>query len=133
MAFDRERFMQLLQLPRYHQFLGLECVAAEEDSVKLRLPFREDFLADEAGTYVHGGVIASLIDVAGDFALVTTFGRGLPTVDLRVDYLRPALKEDLIATATVVKKGRTLSLCDIVIENDAGKKIAVGRALYSTA
>ncbi|MCC2683704.1 MAG: HotDog protein [Paenibacillaceae bacterium] len=133
MAFDRERFMQLLQLPRYHQFLGLECVAAEEDSVKLRLPFREDFLADEAGTYVHGGVIASLIDVAGDFALVTTFGRGLPTVDLRVDYLRPALKEDLFATAVVVKKGRTLSLCDIVIENDAGKKIAVGRALYSTA
>jgi uncharacterized protein (TIGR00369 family) len=130
---DRERFMQLLQLPRYHQFLGLECVAAEEDSVKLRLPFREDFLADEAGTYVHGGVIASLIDVAGDFALVTTFGRGLPTVDLRVDYMRPALKEDLIATAIVVKKGRTLSVCDIVIENDAGKKIAVGRALYSTA
>jgi uncharacterized protein (TIGR00369 family) len=133
MAFDRERFMQLLQLPHYHQFLGLECVAAEEDTVKLRLPFREDFLADEAGTYVHGGVIASLIDVAGDFALVTTFGRGLPTVDLRVDYLRPALKEDLIATAIVVKKGRSLSLCDIVIENDAGKKIAVGRALYSTA
>jgi uncharacterized protein (TIGR00369 family) len=133
MAFDRERFMQLLQLPRYHQFLGLECVAAEEDSVKLRLPFREDFLADEAGTYVHGGVIASLIDVAGDFALITSFGRGLPTVDLRVDYLRPALKEDLIATAIVVKKGRSLSLCDIVVENDAGKKIAVGRALYSTA
>lgn len=133
MTIDQERLLQLLHRPRYHQFLGLQLEAAEEGHVKLRLPFREDFLGDEEGTYVHGGVIASLIDIAGDFALITLFGRGLPTVDLRIDYLRPALKEDLFATAVIVKKGRTLGISDITVENGAGEKIAVGRGLYSTS
>ncbi len=134
MTIDRERFLQILHTPRYHQFLGLELVDAEEGYVKLKLPFRDDFLGDEAGSYIHGGVIAALIDIAGDFALITHFGRGLPTVDLRVDYLRPGQKhEDLYAVATTVKKGRTLSIADITIENSEGKKIAVGRGLYNTA
>ncbi|GIP41256.1 hypothetical protein J31TS4_45360 [Paenibacillus sp. J31TS4] len=133
MAVDRERLLQLLERPRYHQFLGLKLEKAEEGLVQIRLPFREDFLADEADSYVHGGVIAALIDVAGDFALITTHGRGLPTVDLRVDYLRPARKEDLVATATVVKNGRTLGIADIRVENPDGKTVAIGRGLYSTA
>jgi len=61
------------------------------------------------------------------------YGRGLPTVDLRIDYLRPAQKGDLFAEAAVVKGGRTLGVADITVTNGAGKKIAVGRGLYSTA
>ncbi|ALS29941.1 HotDog domain-containing protein [Paenibacillus sp. 32O-W] len=133
MAIDRAALLKLLNSPRYHQFLDLELEELGEDSIKLRLPFKEDFLGDEAGTYIHGGIIASLIDIAGDFALITSFGRGLPTIDLRIDYLRPALKEDLIASAVVVKKGRTLGISDITITNEAGQKIAIGRGLYSTA
>ncbi|MGE5703995.1 MAG: PaaI family thioesterase [Clostridia bacterium] len=132
MSVDRDRLLQLLERPRYHQFLNLSLESVEEGLIKLRLPFREEFLGDEAGSYIHGGVIAALIDIAGDFALITVHGKGLPTVDLRVDYLRAARKEDLIATATIVKNGRSLGVSDIVIENEAGQKIAVGRALYST-
>ncbi|MED4784907.1 PaaI family thioesterase [Brevibacillus choshinensis] len=132
MSVDRERFLQILQRPRYHQFLNLSLEAVEEGYVKLRLPFREELLGDEADSYIHGGVIAALIDIAGDFALITVHGKGLPTVDLRVDYLRPGRKEDLIATATIVKNGRSLGISDIVVENETGQKIAVGRALYST-
>jgi uncharacterized protein (TIGR00369 family) len=133
MATDRERLLQLLEKPRYHQFLGLQLEEAQEGYVKIRLPFSEQFLGDEADSYIHGGVIAALIDIAGDFALITTYGRGLPTVDLRVDYLRPARKEDLVATATVVKNGRTLGISDITVHNAEGKSVAIGRALYSTA
>lgn len=132
MSVDRERLLQLLQRPRYHQFLNVSLEAAEEGYVKLKLPFREELLGDEADSYIHGGVLAALIDIAGDFALITLHGKGLPTVDLRVDYLRPARKEDLFATATVVKNGRSLGIADIVLENAAGQKIAVGRGLYST-
>ena len=133
MATDNTVLLKLLNSPRYHQFLGLQLEEQGEDFVRIRLPFREEFLGDEAGTYIHGGIIASLIDIAGDFALITSFGRGLPTIDLRIDYLRPAMKEDLIASAVVIKKGRTLGISDITVTNDAGKKIAVGRGLYSTA
>jgi len=133
MSIERERLLQLLHRPRFHHFLGLQLEEAKEGYVKLRLPYRDDFLGDEGGTYIHGGVIASLIDVAGDFALITVYGRGLPTVDLRIDYLRPAQKGDLFAEAAVVKGGRTLGVADITVTNGAGKKIAVGRGLYSTA
>jgi uncharacterized protein (TIGR00369 family) len=133
MAIDRERLLQLMGKPRYHQFLGLQLEEMKEGYVKIRLPFSEQFLGDEADSYIHGGVIAALIDIAGDFALMTTHGRGLPTVDLRVDYLRPARKEDLVATATVVKDGRTLGISDITVQNAEGKSVAIGRALYSTA
>ncbi|CAH0120008.1 MULTISPECIES: PaaI family thioesterase [unclassified Paenibacillus] len=133
MSIDTERLLSILNRPRYHQFLGLELVEAKEGYIKLRLPFREQFLGDESGTYIHGGILASLIDIAGDFALITLHNRGLPTVDLRIDYLRPARKEDLYAIATVVKNGRSLGIADIAVENVEGKQIAVGRGLYSTA
>lgn len=132
MPVNHERLLQLLERPRYHQFLNLSLETVEEGHIRIRLPYREEFLGDEADSYIHGGVIAALIDIAGDFALITLHGKGLPTVDLRIDYLRPARKEDLIATATIVKNGRSLGISDIVVENEAGQKIAVGRALYST-
>src|SRR5690606_9590839 len=97
------------------------------------LPFRKEFLGDEEDSYIHGGIIASLIDIAGDFALITLCEVGLPTVDMRVDYLRAASPGDLIASATAVEKGRMLGISDITIEDDSGRKIAIGSAVYSTA
>ena len=133
MDVNREQINKLLQKPRYHRFLGLSVESIGEGEITLRLPFRQEFLGDENVSYIHGGVIASLIDVAGDFALITLLGRGLPTVDMRVDYLRAAKPEDLLATATAVKKGRSLGVSDVVVESQSGRKVAVGRALYSTA
>jgi len=43
---------------------------------------------DEAS--YHGGVIATLIDLAGHAAVAVSIGRMAPTIDLRIDYLRPA-------------------------------------------
>ncbi len=51
----------------------------------------------------HGGAIASLIDVAGDFALVLQVGGGVPTINLRIDYLRPAIG-NLLATASAAPR-----------------------------
>ncbi|MGH8240249.1 MAG: PaaI family thioesterase, partial [Steroidobacteraceae bacterium] len=46
-------------------------------------------------------MIASLVDIAGDFALIAVLGHGVPTINFRVDYLRPAVGTDLIERAQV--------------------------------
>jgi uncharacterized protein (TIGR00369 family) len=80
----------------------------------------------------HGGVIASLIDIAGDFALIAVLGYGVPTINFRVDYLRPAANSDLLAIAQVRRAGRTIGVVDIDVTDTGGKLIALGRGCYGT-
>jgi len=87
--------------------------------------------ATGSGQY-HGGVIASLIDIAGDYALIAVLGHGVPTINFRVDYLRPATNTDLIAQARVRRAGRTIGVVDIDVIDDDGRLIALGRGCYST-
>ena len=56
----------------------------------------------------------------------------MPTIDLRVDYLRPAVDTGLSATGRVVRAGRSIGLCDVVVRDDAGREIATGRCVFST-
>lgn len=131
---DRDLIEALLTGPAYHQWLGLELLDAGSGSVVIGMACRPDFGGNTDGTYVHGGLLATLADIAGDFALVTQVGIGLPTIDLRIDYLRPAALDDYLrATATVVRRGRTLGVADVVVTNGDGRELAVGRGLYSTA
>lgn len=56
----------------------------------------------------------------------------VPTIDMQVDYLRPASGKEIIAFASIVKLGRTISLVDIRLTDDEKKVVAVGRASYVT-
>ena len=80
----------------------------------------------------HGGAIAGLIDTAGDFALVLNSGGPVPTINFRVDYLRPATTRKLTATATVRRAGRTVGVVDIDVADEQGRLVAVGRGCYGT-
>lgn len=113
--------------------LGLRIVSFDADSgeVEIALPFGPAAARGAGGDQVHGGAIATLIDVAGDYALAVRLGYFVPTIDLRVDYLRPAIGT-LHAKATIVRCGRTLGVVDIAVVDNAEKTVAVGRALYST-
>ena len=80
----------------------------------------------------HGGAIAALIDTAGDFALVILLGGGVPTINLRIDYLRPATGAMLRAVASVRRAGRTVGVVDIDVTDPEGRLVAIGRGCYST-
>ena len=67
------------------------------------------------------------------YALVMLLGRPLPTVNFRVDYLRPAIDSALVLTATVRRSGRLVGVVDIDVTNEAGQLLAIGRATYATA
>ena len=58
-------------------------------------------------------------------------GKPLPTINLRVDYLRPG-KGMLTLAARVRRSGKTVGVVDVDVLNDAGELVAIGRANYST-
>ena len=100
---------------------------------RFRLPFAPEYRRSDKAPGHHGGVIATLIDVAGDFAVAIKCDTGgVPTINLAVDYLRMAGDVDLVAKARVRRAGRTIAVADIDVETDDGRLIAVGRATYST-
>lgn len=122
----------MMRMPPYHRWLGVELVRAAEGRVEVRLPYREEFLGDEAGSNVHGGIIAALADIAGCFAVISAVGHDVPTLDIRVDYLRMVRPgEELVATARTVKAGRTVGLADVEVR--AGDRlVAVARGTFVT-
>lgn len=118
----------------FHQVLGLQLHDVDEHRqwVEVQMPFVKELeRATDSGQY-HGGVIASLIDITGDFALIWALGYGVPTINFRTDYLRPALNSALVAKATIRKAGRTVGVVDIDVFDDKGRLVAVGRGCYST-
>lgn len=131
-SFD-ELAAQLSESP-FHQVLGLRLEAFDPaaQSVAIRCVFGPQVERSRGTGQYHGGVIAGLIDIAGDFALIGVLGHGVPTINIRVDYLRPALNSDLVARARVRKAGKTIGVVDIDVEQDAGRLIAVGRGCYGT-
>ena len=114
------------------RFLGLELVRAERGTVEIRLPFREEFLRQDGSDWLHGGVVSALADIVGDYAVITEVGTGVPTIDLRVDYLRPARRGDLVAVGRTLRVGRTVSVADVEIRDTTRTVIAVGRAVYAS-
>jgi uncharacterized protein (TIGR00369 family) len=117
----------------FHRLIGLELVRAEQGEVELRLAWREEFRREDGSDWYHGGIISALIDIAGDFAIASKLGRWVPTIDLRVDYLRPAREGALVALARAVKVGKTVGVADVELRNGQGAVVAVGRAAYSTS
>lgn len=114
--------------------LGLEVVAVDPEpaSITVRMPMQPHLERFPGTGQFHGGPIASLIDVVGDFAIGMMVGGGVPTINLRVDYLKPALGEALVATARVRRSGRTIAVVDIDVHDRAEALVAVGRGTYSS-
>ena len=115
--------------------LNLTVVSADPEKQRLvmRAAMRPEFERGRGSGQWHGGPIAAIIDTVGDYALVMLLGRPLPTVNFRVDYLRPAIDTALIVTATVRRSGRLVGVVDIDVANEAGQLLAIGRATYATA
>jgi len=116
----------------FMRFLGLEIMRAEKGLIEIRLPYREEFLRHDGSDWLHGGVVSALADIAGDYAVITETASGVPTIDMRVDYLRPARRGDLTAVGKTVRVGKTISVADVEIRDSMGALVAVGRACYAS-
>ncbi len=121
--FERSPFMSRMKL----EVLSME---HEASRLAIRMPLSPE-IERRAGTQqFHGGALASLIDVVGDFAVGMLIGGGVPTMNLRIDYLRPAIGPHVDATAVVRRMGKTSAVVDIDVTSPDGKLVAVGRGTY---
>ena len=116
-------------------FLGLKVVEADptNEQVTMTCSMRPEFERGAGTGQWHGGPLAAIIDTVGDYALVMALRRGLPTINFRVDYLRPAINTGLVITARVRRAGKSVGVVDVDVFDDRKILIAVGRASYSTA
>jgi uncharacterized protein (TIGR00369 family) len=130
---NQEQVQTLLDDSPYIAFMKLEVVSMDldKDEIVIRMPMRQEFERRVGTGQYHGGAIAALIDIAGDYALVMKVGGGVPTINFRVDFLRPASNTALTATAITRRLGRTVAVVDIDVHDDNGKLCAVGRGTYS--
>ncbi|MCG6205243.1 PaaI family thioesterase [Rhodopseudomonas sp. HC1] len=103
----------------------------EQQVLTMEAPFRPEFERGPGTKQWHGGPLASIIDTVGDFAIAMLVGGGIPTINFRVDYLRPAVDTKLVAKATVRRVGRTVGVADIDVFNDKGVLVAIGRGSYA--
>ena len=114
-------------------FLGVKVLGVDHDksTFSARMPLRPE-LERRAGTkQFHGGPIASFIDIVGAFAIGMMVGGGVPTINLRIDYLRPSIGDYIDATAVVRRAGRSTAVVDVEVFGPDDKLVAVGRGTYS--
>ena len=128
-----ERVQQMITRGPYHQWLGLKVLALGEDSIEISATWREVWVVNPDRRYTHGGVLAALVDLTADWALVSKMGRPAPTVDMRVDYHRAAMPGDLTAKGRIVKYGSQFSVCEAQVYDKDGQLVASGRGTYFTA
>ncbi|MDC9596944.1 thioesterase family protein [Xenorhabdus anantnagensis] len=129
----------------FNQLLGLELLRFEQDYVELQFRYQEKLVGNMVHKILHGGAIASILDVAGGLVCagnaltaietltiaeiqkrLTTLG----TIDLRVDYLRPGRGEVFTASCNIIRAGNKVSVARIELHNEKQVHIASAVGTY---
>ena len=104
--------------------LGAELTAFEPGRAELTLPVRRDHLQQHG--FVHGGAVSYLADNALTYAGGSALpGLGVVTSEYKINYLRPAVGDALIARASVLYAGKTQAVCrcDVFAVKDGNEKL----------
>ncbi len=104
--------------------LGLEVVHAARGMAIMRLPWHERLVGNADELVLHGGVVTTLLDSVCGMATMSarTPPERIVTLDLRIDYQRPATPQlDLFARAEVTKLTRTVAFLSAVAYQDDPK------------
>ncbi|MEV4313193.1 PaaI family thioesterase [Actinocrispum sp. NPDC049592] len=120
-SFDRQGLMT---------HLGARLSHVAEGSVHIELPYRPE-LTQQNG-YFHAGATSAIADSAGGYAAFTLFPEdtSVLTVEYKINLLAPALGTHLEAVGTVLKPGRTLTVCRLDVyayQDDQRKLVAAGQ------
>ena len=124
----KETLSTLVNRSPYFSLLSMEIKDLEWGTSVLEVELEEKHL--QPFGYVHGGVIASVMDAAAFWAVFPQVkdGLGLTTVEIKVNYLAPIQKGKLVAKGQCIKIGRTLALGEVFISGSEGNLLAHGTA-----
>ena len=114
----------------YAKFLGLELGEIKHGEASIHLEVRDEMKQNQG--VVHGGAVASLIDTAAAFAVLTRLelDKRVTTTDLTIHYLRPITAGRLTATARIVRGGRRLFVLSVEVTNEQQVLVATTVTSY---
>ena len=127
---DREKLLRrFMAAIKHSQVPGLELVEANSDCVMLRLPYRQELVGNPGTGVIHGGAITSLLDQVCGMAVVSAIAPEVdiaPTLDLRIDYMRPATPgQDVFAKAHVYRLTKSVAFArGVAFQGSEDKPIA---------
>src|SRR5215211_3551462 len=105
---EEERIRKAFERVPFAHLLKIELGEVKRGAATLYLEVRDELRQNNG--VAHGGVIASLVDSAAAFAILTVLepGQTTTTIDLTVHYMRPLLKGRATARARVIRAGRRI-------------------------
>ena len=105
--------------------LGATLARVDPGEVEIHLPFRSD-LSQQHG-YFHAGVVTTIADTSCGYAALSLAPPGFEvlSVEFKINLLRPASGERLVAVGQVLRPGRTLSVtrADVYVESEGESKL----------
>ena len=129
----------------FNHVLGLKIKALHADAAEGHLAMKPDLVGHYAHNRLHGGVISATLDAMGGLAAMAAIGARhmddtpalrlqrfgkLGTIDLRVDYLRPAVGESFDLRAQVLRLGSRVASTRMEFLGADGKLLATGAGAY---
>ena len=113
-------------------FMGIEVLEIRPGEATVLLRHREDFHSSLG--QVQGGVVAVVADVAGGVSLYSVLPDprefAIPTIEFKLNFLRPAGAEDLLARGRLVYRGRQVAVCQVDVSDRSGRHLATGLFTY---
>jgi uncharacterized protein (TIGR00369 family) len=102
--------------------IGLTVLEARPDEAWLKVPYSPDLVGNPETGVVHGGVITTLLDNAGGSAVILALEepRSIATLDLRIDYMKPATPgRDIVGWCHCYKVTRTIAFARGIAYHDS--------------
>jgi uncharacterized protein (TIGR00369 family) len=110
---EERRIHEAFERVPFAHFLKLELGEMRRGAATLHLELRDELKQNNG--VVHGGVIASLVDTAAAFAIITSLepDQTTTTVDLTIHYLRPLIRGHVTAQARLLRAGRRIMAIEV--------------------
>ena len=132
----------------FNRVMGLKIVDIQAERVSARIDMKPELIGHFVHGRMHGGVISACLDALGGLACMAAMGvrhldepplqrilrfEKLGTIDLRIDYLRPAISEHFHLHAEVLRLGSRVGSTRMEFHAASGLLLAVGAGAYMIA
>jgi uncharacterized protein (TIGR00369 family) len=125
-----QRMRERLASASFSKWMGIELVSLDDGASEIRMKVEPHHR--NPGGIAHGGIIATMLDVAVGVALRTRLGMTSQhvTVNLSIDYLRAAAGDVLIARGRAIKDGRRITFGEATLHDEQGRDLARASASF---
>ena len=129
----------------FNKMLGLQLDHVGADHITMNFDMKNELIGNFLHGILHGGVISSVLDMAGGMAVMAAAVQKHPdatieelasvlgktsTIDLQISYLRPGKGQTFIAKAWIIKSGNKISFTRMELHNEENILIASGSGTY---